>query len=261
MPKLAATTIEQTLTGGNVSEVVRVGNTVRRPAQPWTPAVHRLLAHLAAAGYSHAPRAHGLDGHGREVLDDLPGRMGGFPYDPWLLNDDGLDAVIISITAFHDATAGSDLLDEPGWQAMVPVDLPREVICHGDLAPYNLVLRDDAGNDCDGSPAVAGWIDFDTACPGPRLWDLAYAAYTFVPLYAEGHDLPSDLNRNARLDRFADRAGVDRADLLAMIDRRLERLIAWIEDGAASGDPARLRMRESGHTAMYRRERVALAKW
>lgn len=32
MPKLAATTIEQTLTGGNVSEVVRVGNTVRRPA-------------------------------------------------------------------------------------------------------------------------------------------------------------------------------------------------------------------------------------
>jgi len=25
-------------------------------------------------------------------------------------------------------------------------------------------------------------IDFDTAHPGPRIWDVAYAAYRFVPL-------------------------------------------------------------------------------
>ena len=248
--------IERPLAGGNVSVVVRVGDTVRRPSQPSTPAVHRLLAHLDAAGYPHAPRAHGSDVRGREVLDYLPGRMGGFPYDPWLLTDGGLDAVVDSIRALHDATAGSRLLDEAGWQTMVPNDLTREVIRHGDLAPYNLVLRDGAGG-----PEIAGWIDFDTACPGPRLWDLAYAAYTFVPLYAEGHDLPDDLNRTARLDRFATRAGVDRGDLVAMIDRRLERLIAWLADGAASGDPARTKMVADGHAAMYRRERVALARW
>jgi len=252
--------VEERLTGGNVSVVVRVGDTVRRPAQPWTPAVHRLLDHLETVGFTHAPRAHGLDDAGREILDYLPGRMGGFPYDPWLLTDAGLDAVIGSIRAFHDATAGSPLLDESGWQAMVPDDLPREVICHGDLAPYNLVLRDGRG-DYDDPSDIAGWIDFDTACPGPRLWDLAYAAYTFVPLYTEGHDLPDDLDRAARLTRFAETAAVERGELLAMIDCRLSTHITWLEDGAASGDPARVRMRAEGHAAMYRRERIALDGW
>src|SRR4051794_15572276 len=38
------------LPGGNVGGAVRVGGTVRRPTGPWTPAVHRLLGHLASAG-------------------------------------------------------------------------------------------------------------------------------------------------------------------------------------------------------------------
>jgi len=251
---------EERLTGGNVSDIVRVGDTVRRTPQPWTPAVHRLLDHLVVVGYPHAPRAHGLDEAGREVLDYVPGRMGGFPYDPWLLTDAGLEAVVASIRSFHDATAGSTLLDEPGWQDMVPADVPREVICHGDLAPYNLVLRDSRGAG-DQAGGITVWIDFDTTCPGSRVWDLAYAAYTFVPLYAEGHDLPADLDRDARLTRFAEHAGVDRGELLAMIDRRLVTLIAWLEDGAASGDPARLAMVADGHAAMYRRERIALTSW
>src|SRR3712207_8027153 len=48
--------------------VVRVGDTVRRPAGRWTPAVHALLAHLHEAGFRAAPRPLGLDERGREVL-------------------------------------------------------------------------------------------------------------------------------------------------------------------------------------------------
>jgi hypothetical protein len=40
-------------------KVVRVGGTVRRPTQPWTPAVHALLRHLEKAGFFAA--AYGLD--------------------------------------------------------------------------------------------------------------------------------------------------------------------------------------------------------
>jgi hypothetical protein len=53
---------EEPLSGGNVSDgVVRVGDTVRRPAGPWTPAVHALLTHLHDAGFDAAPRPLGLD--------------------------------------------------------------------------------------------------------------------------------------------------------------------------------------------------------
>jgi len=60
---------EEPLPGGNTTRgVVRIGDTVRRPAGPWTPAVHALLDHLQAVGFRGAPRAHGLDDKGREVL-------------------------------------------------------------------------------------------------------------------------------------------------------------------------------------------------
>lgn len=35
--------------------MVRIGDTVRRPAGPWTPTVHALLGHLHAAGFHGAP--------------------------------------------------------------------------------------------------------------------------------------------------------------------------------------------------------------
>jgi hypothetical protein len=64
------------LGGGNVSGgVVRIGDTVRRPAGPWTPAVHALLGHLHAAGFDGAPRPQGLDELGREVLTFIPGSI------------------------------------------------------------------------------------------------------------------------------------------------------------------------------------------
>jgi hypothetical protein len=80
--------IEQPLTGGNThGVVVRVGDTVRRPAGSWTPAVHRLLAALAEAGFGAAPRALGLDEQGREVLSFVPGRVV-WPEHPGLVGSD-----------------------------------------------------------------------------------------------------------------------------------------------------------------------------
>ena len=49
------------LHGGNVSTVSRIGDTVRRNAGPWTPAVHALLNHLERVGFTGSPRAFGMD--------------------------------------------------------------------------------------------------------------------------------------------------------------------------------------------------------
>ena len=68
-----------TFTGTKVQPgpVMRHGDTVRRPAGPWTPAVHALLNHLENAGFTGSPRVvgDGYDDRGREVVTYIPGEF------------------------------------------------------------------------------------------------------------------------------------------------------------------------------------------
>ena len=64
---------ESSLPGGFINAVVRVGDTVRRPASGHTKFVSDLLRLLEASGWSGAPRYRGLDNEGREVLGYLDG--------------------------------------------------------------------------------------------------------------------------------------------------------------------------------------------
>lgn len=69
---------EEQLSGGRVSKVVRIGDTVRRTTGPWTPTIHRLLAHVRAKGLHWVPEPRGLDDSGREILSYIPGTI---PHD------------------------------------------------------------------------------------------------------------------------------------------------------------------------------------
>jgi len=66
---------ETPLEGGGLTEVVRVGESVRRTAGSWTPAVHALLRHLESARFAGAPRSRGIDERGREVLTWVDGEQ------------------------------------------------------------------------------------------------------------------------------------------------------------------------------------------
>ena len=83
------------LHGGTANRglVVRVGDTVRRPYRPTSPATHALLRHLAIEGFGGAPRFLGVDSDGREVLSYLPGRAVTPPYPAWALTDAALVSV------------------------------------------------------------------------------------------------------------------------------------------------------------------------
>ena len=70
-----------------MTEVVAVGNTVRRAAGPWTPTIHALLDHLRASGFRMAPRPLGLDERGREILSLLPGRVATYPLPAFVLSE------------------------------------------------------------------------------------------------------------------------------------------------------------------------------
>ncbi|MCC5575872.1 aminoglycoside phosphotransferase family protein [Microtetraspora sp. AC03309] len=236
---------EEILSGGGVNQVVRVGTTVRRPAGPWTRGVHALLRHLAEAGFDGAPRAHGLDESGREVLDFVPGEVAHYPLPDHVWTDVTLEAVARLLRAYHDATTSFRPSEHQDWY--FPAREPAEVICHGDVAPYNCVFRH-------GRPVA--FIDFDTAHPGPRLGDVAYAAYRFAPLTAVGDGEPvRPVEEQARrLRLFCDAYGLgddDRAALPEIARERLHALVAHMRDQAAAGNAAFAGHLAAGHHTLY----------
>jgi hypothetical protein len=231
---------EEPLAGGNVSAgVVRAGDTVRRPAGPWTPAVHALLEHLHACGYPAAPRPLGIDEQGREILTFARGTTLWPERFAVLAPDARLARVARLIRDFHDAAAGFTPPPDAAWRTLVPQpaeplapgDAP--VVAHHDLAPWNLVVPD---GDPDGGPWV--FIDWDGAGPGTRLWDLAYAAQGFTRLTPNPAFTLPDERAAARLRVFADAYGLDetaRRSLVPLLGRRTRTVYTFLRDQAALG--------------------------
>jgi Ser/Thr protein kinase RdoA (MazF antagonist) len=231
--------VEIPLAGGDVTEgLVRVGDTVRRPRQPWSDPVAAYLAHLTARGFP-APRWLGVDSAGRDILDFLPGDVPGSPPEPWACTDQVLAAVGRFVRRLHEASAGFEPPAGARWFGTdrvvdLPPGLPPlfegppELVSHSDLTPQNMVFRD-------GEPA--GLIDFDLTRPTVRLADVVNTAIHWVPLsdpvdraagYA-GMDVP------ARLAILVDAYGLDadrRAGFLALARRGAQR--AWHNMKAAA---------------------------
>ena len=101
-------------------------------------------------------------------------------------------------------------------------------------------------------------IDFDTAGPGSKIWDVAYAVYRFVPLSSDEHSRTLGLARPAREERlrlFCDAYGLERGQrcgLLENVGRRLEALCAFMVSSAASGDASYEKAIADGHLDLYR---------
>src|SRR5215217_2180669 len=79
--------VEEGLAGGDMTVVVRVGDTVRRDAGPWTPTIHAFMRHLRASGFPMVPRPLGLDDRGREVISLLPGETLTYPLPDFAWSD------------------------------------------------------------------------------------------------------------------------------------------------------------------------------
>jgi hypothetical protein len=180
---------EENLTGGNRAEsVVRVGMTVRKPVTEATPTVHAFLFYLRNAGYAGCPQAFGVDEQGRQVLEFIPGTK---------VHENGHNAIIdlfhvgVLIRAFHDASASYQAAANAIWNPLIASD-GNEIVCHNDLAPWNLII----------GPERWAFIDWDNAAPGTRLWDLAWAAVSFPPVETNQDQVPEagELSKRAGFD-------------------------------------------------------------
>lgn len=206
---------------GNVTEgVVRIGDTVRRPAGRWTDAVDAVLTHLFEVGFTGAPRPLGRDAEGRQVLEYIPGDLGD---DSGTYTIGELASIGRMLADLHRALAGFVPPAGARWNAVIPPDR-EELLCHNDVAPWNLVR----------SPR--GWvlIDWDSAAPSSRLWDIAYAAQSMAGMRPD-RPVPES---GARLRAFADGYGLEerlRPELPAMLGRRARAMYDLLREGARIG--------------------------
>jgi hypothetical protein len=149
--------VEEQPLNGNQSAAVRIGDTLRRRAAYWTPAVHALLEHLRSEGFDAAPEPLGMD------------------------------------------------------ERRCPVAM----------------------------------LDWDGAGPGPRLWDVAWSAYAWVPLNTKGlgPDRVPMAARAARLRMFCEGYGGVRPDeVLGTLVGQLPFLAQVTERHADAGDPGSMKL-------------------
>ena len=185
---------EHLLEGGDLNVVVRVGDTVRRPTDRWSPAVHALLLHFEHAGFEGAPRFLGVDSDGREILRYVEGEPGLSPVPP---GDEVVVELARLVRRMHDAQEG---FSHPGpWFG----DRTGPVVCFGDFFPPNVIFRE-------GLPVAL--IDWDLATPGERATDVAALASWWAPLRpdteAARYGLPID-RRGPRLRAICDAYGLE----------------------------------------------------
>jgi Phosphotransferase enzyme family len=235
-------------------DACRIGDTVRRTARPWSASVQAVLLHLQRAGAIGVPRPLGFDELGREMVSYVAGDVWNYPLPEAVWSEPALVAVARLLRGLHDATLDFEPPGDARWMLPMPADLPREVVCHNDFAPYNVVFAGDR---------PVGVIDWETAAPGARVWDVAHAAYRFAPLSRAAPAALSEVSVQARrLALFCDAYGLggrDREILLATVVRRVSALRDLIVSEAASGDPVFAANLADGHVAEYEADLAYLA--
>lgn len=213
---------------GQSGGVERVGRQVRRPVGPWTPAVHEFLGYLFEQGLRGIPQVHGIEGD-REILTYVGGR--GVPMDE-VVRDEVLVEAVTWLRDFHDIAEGFRPDGHRRWRQSDGELGPDQIVCHNDPGTYNWIIE--------GGHFVA-MIDWDMAGPGHRLDDLAFLAWTALPLDREADDALR------RLELLVDAYGeYGPLTVLEAVGTRMAMACDRIAAGQERGDPAMINLARAG---------------
>lgn len=240
--------MDELLVGGR-EDIYKEGNYVIRPAQAWTEHVHNFLQFVHTKGFNKVPYPILID-NDIEKISYVDGNV----YNDLLPDEVKSDEALISfcslIKQFHDIGEKyiETLTGKERW--MLPMRTPVETMCHGDLAPYNIAMN--------GKNAI-GIIDFDTLHPGPRLWDIAYSLYRWIPLMSPDNpeNFGSEADKRRRFLLFIKSYGLkdsNHKEIVTAVIERLEYLIGFMEQEAKNGNITFQQHIDAGHIEQYRKD-------
>lgn len=236
----------EVLTGGRHG-IYKKDEFVYRPYEVWTESVHKFLMFLHEHGFDKVPYPYGKDSFGKEKLSYVSGEIynGLLPEEVKSLKT--LKSVATLMREYH--VLGSQYVNElegdETW--MLSLREPVETMCHGDFAPYNVAIT---------NSEASGIIDFDTLHPGPKMWDVAYALYRWIPLMAPSNpeSFGSEENKKDRLHEFMVTYGQEEytyKDTITWVIKRLQALVDYMETQAKSGNETFIHCIEEGHQDIY----------
>lgn len=186
---------------------LKLGDTVHRPTDFWSPAVHELLIYLESVNFSYSPRYLGQDEQGREILSHIDGESG---VNGWkkITTDEGLRKYAKLLRAYHDAAAGFWPSKDLEWSTGAKEFKPDEIICHGDFGPWNIVWQYDE---------PMGIIDWDMARPARPEHDILYALEYSAPFRGDEatikwHHFDEVPDRTHRIEVFLEAYGTPAID-------------------------------------------------
>lgn len=167
--------MEEKSTDGNMADVIRLGDRVRKQKGPWWSATRQVLEHLEESGYPWSSR---LLAENEDTVDLA--FITGSTIDASLTAhlEPGLPVTIgRRIRELHDALEGFDLAAATEVVPWPVEPQEKQIVCHNDLSPWNTVMKEGE---------FQGFIDWDLVSVATREWDLAWACWRFAPIYPRG---------------------------------------------------------------------------
>jgi Phosphotransferase enzyme family len=233
------------LEGGLDQGAVRRGEVVYRRSGPWTPAVRHLLKYLADQGFCGAPRPVPSSSEHADAVTYLDGQTVGAqrPWPAWVYTDEALGQVGRWLRDYHRAVANYHRPPHAEWRESHAPYGSEVVVAHNDAAPYNAVWKDGK---------LVGFIDWDMAGPRRREDDLAWTAFSWVPLHARyvvaAEGFTEFGRRRTRLSAFLDSYGtlLTPDDVIARVGVLIDDQIHLMRQNASAGDATYQRMLEQG---------------
>ncbi len=194
---------EENLNGDSKHQIIRIGNTVHRPINWWTPSVHHLLNYLESINFKYSPRVLGFDEQGREILSFVDGQSG---KDGWekIVSEKGLRKYAKLLREYHYAIAGYKPLSNSEWAYAKGELKEGEIMCHGDFGVWNTVWAGDE---------PVGIVDWDFVVPAKPRYDFLYALEYSAPFRDDDaclkwHHFPEIPDRKQRIKVFAEAYGM-----------------------------------------------------